>query len=65
MVHFLRQMQAFCQLEVIDCSWAALVEFTDKRKGDLDSLIQAHRTYLDRVVKKILLLSGRRDKEVR
>lgn len=59
MVHFLRQLQAFCQLEVIECSWAALMECTDKRSGDLDSLISAHRTYLDRVVRKVLLLGSR------
>ncbi|KAI9632597.1 Spc98 family-domain-containing protein, partial [Dioszegia hungarica] len=64
MVHFLRQLQAFYQLEVIECSWAALMEFTAKRQGDLDSLIQAHRTYLDRVVKKVLLLGHRRDKDI-
>ena len=64
MVHFLRQMQAFCQLEVIECSWQSLVDFTEKREGDLDALIQAHRTYLDRVVRKVLLLSSKRDKEV-
>ena len=63
MVHFVRQLQAFCQLEVIECSWQALVAFAEKREGDLDSLIQAHRTYLDRVVKKALLLSSKRDKE--
>lgn len=56
MVHFLRNVQAFCQLEVIECSWAALLEVTNKRDGDLDALITAHRTYLDRVVRKILLL---------
>nr|XP_031862932.1 uncharacterized protein CI109_001407 [Kwoniella shandongensis]KAA5530004.1 hypothetical protein CI109_001407 [Kwoniella shandongensis] len=63
MVHFLRQIQAFCQLEVIECSWAAFVDFTEKREGDLDSLISAHREYLDRVVRKVLLLSSKRDKE--
>jgi gamma-tubulin complex component 3 len=64
MVHFMRQLQAFYQLEVIECSWQALIEFTDKRQGDLDSLIQAHRDYIDRVVKKVLLLGHRKDKEV-
>ncbi|ORY24380.1 Spc98 family-domain-containing protein [Naematelia encephala] len=63
MVHFLRQLQAFCQLEVIECSWQSLVDFTDKREGDLDALIAAHRTYLDRVVRKVLLLGSKRDKE--
>jgi gamma-tubulin complex component 3 len=61
MVHFLRNMQAFCQLEVIECSWAALREITDRRDGDLDALISAHRTYLDRVVRKILLLGPRKE----
>jgi gamma-tubulin complex component 3 len=59
MVHFLRQLQAFCQLEVLECSWQALLDFTNKRDGDLDSLIAAHRTYLDRVVRKILLTGSR------
>ncbi|BEJ16140.1 hypothetical protein CspHIS471_0507450 [Cutaneotrichosporon sp. HIS471] len=61
MVHFLRNMQAFCQLEVIECSWTALREITDRRDGDLDALISAHRTYLDRVVRKILLLGVNKD----
>ena len=64
MVHFLRQMQAFCQLEVIECSWQSLMDFARKREGDLDALIQAHRTYLDRIVRKVLLLSSKREKEV-
>lgn len=64
MVHFLRQLQSFTQLEVIECSWQALLDFTSKREGDLDALIVAHRRYLDRIVRKILLLgSGKRDKE--
>jgi gamma-tubulin complex component 3 len=25
MIHFIRQMQAYCQLEVIECSWKALM----------------------------------------
>jgi gamma-tubulin complex component 3 len=64
MVHFLRQLQAFCQLEVIECSWQSLMDFTGKREGDLDALIAAHRTYLDRVVRKVLLLGSKRDKQV-
>ncbi|WOO83932.1 Spindle pole body component alp6 [Vanrija pseudolonga] len=62
MVHFLRQFQSFCQLEVIECSWQVLQEFVAKREGDLDALITAHRTYLDRVVQKVLLLGNRRDR---
>lgn len=62
MVHFLRQFQSFCQLEVIECSWQVLQQFVAKREGDLDALITAHRTYLDRVVQKVLLLGNRRDR---
>jgi gamma-tubulin complex component 3 len=40
------------------------MDFTDKREGDLDALIAAHRAYLDRVVRKILLLGSKRDKQV-
>ncbi|TXT12871.1 hypothetical protein VHUM_01272 [Vanrija humicola] len=61
MVHFLRQFQSFCQLEVIECSWQVLQQFVAKREGDLDALITAHRTYLDRVVQKVFLLGNRRD----
>lgn len=61
MVHFLRQLQAFNQLEVVECSWRDLIEYTDKRDGDLDALIVAHKTYLDRIVRKMLLLSPRKD----
>lgn len=63
MVHFVRQIQAFCQLEVIECSWEAMMEYMDKKEGDLDALIKSHRTYLDRVVKKVLLLGSKADKE--
>jgi gamma-tubulin complex component 3 len=63
MVHFLRQIQAYCQLEVIECSWSAMLEYMDKREGDLDALIKAHRTYVDRVVRKILLLGPKAEKE--
>ena len=42
MIHFIRQMEAYCQLEVIECSWKILLEFIQKREGDLDALIEAH-----------------------
>jgi gamma-tubulin complex component 3 len=64
MIHFVRQMQAFCQLEVIECSWKELIDFANKKEGDLDSLISAHRSYLDRMIKKILLLSPKAGREV-
>lgn len=64
MIHFARQMEAYCRLEVIECSWINLMEFLNKKEGDLDALIEAHRIYLDRVVKKIFLLSTKVGKEV-
>ncbi|KAN0097611.1 Spc97 / Spc98 family domain containing protein [Tylopilus felleus] len=63
MIHFVRQIQAYCQLEVIACSWTVLTEFFQKREGDLDAMIEAHRTYLDRMVKKVLLLFPKAGKE--
>ena len=63
MVHFVRQMAAYCQLEVIECSWKVLTEFTGRREGDLDALIAAHRAYLDRMVKKVLLISPKAGRE--
>lgn len=63
MIHFIRQIEAYCQLEVIECSWKALFEFVQKKEGDLDALIESHRVYLDRMVKKILLLSPKAGRE--
>ncbi|CAD6581720.1 MAG: Microtubule-nucleating Tub4p (gamma-tubulin) complex component [Cyphobasidiales sp. Tagirdzhanova-0007] len=55
MIHFVRQLQYFCHLEVIDCSWAVLEEFAQKKEGDLDALIEAHQVYVDRLAGKALL----------
>ena len=63
MIHFIRQLEAYCQLEVIECSWKILVDFVQKKEGDLDALIEAHRAYLDRMVKKVLLLSPKAGRE--
>lgn len=64
MIHFIRQTQAYCQVEVIECSWEVLHQFIQQKKGDLDSLIGAHRSYLDRIVKKVLLLTHKAGREV-
>ena len=40
------------------------MEFLHKKEGDLDSLIEAHKSYLDRMVKKVLLLSPKAGREV-
>ena len=64
MIHFIRQMEAYCQLEVIECSWKDLMDFINNKEGDLDALINAHKLYLDRLVKKIFLLSHKAGREV-
>ncbi|KAJ3510072.1 hypothetical protein NLJ89_g4877 [Agrocybe chaxingu] len=63
MIHFIRQLEAYCRLEVIECSWKVLIDFLNKKEGDLDALIGAHRTYLDRMTKKILLWNPKPGKE--
>ncbi|TFK55684.1 gamma-tubulin complex DGRIP91/SPC98 component [Heliocybe sulcata] len=63
MIHFVRQMQAYCQLEVVERSWQKLLEFVEKKEGDLDALIEAHRSYLDGMVNKTLLLSPKAGRE--
>ena len=57
-------MRAFAHSEIIECSWKDLLDFTAKKEGDLDALIGAHRSYLDRLVKKTLLLNNKPGKEV-
>ena len=41
-----------------------MLEFVNKKEGDLDALIEAHNVYLDRMVRKILLLYPKAGKEV-
>jgi len=63
MIHFIRQLEAYCRLEVIECSWKVLKDFLHKKEGDLDALIEAHRNYLDRMARKILLCNPKHGKE--
>ncbi|RDX55466.1 gamma-tubulin complex DGRIP91/SPC98 component [Lentinus brumalis] len=63
MIHFVRQLQAYCHLEVMECAWQDLLTFVEKKEGDLDALIENHRKYLDRMVKKVLLLSPKAGRE--
>ncbi|KAG8860111.1 Microtubule-nucleating Tub4p (gamma-tubulin) complex component [Tulasnella sp. 330] len=63
MIFFVRQLQTYCHSVVIEVLWKKLSEFLTKKEGDLDSLIQAHREYLDRTLTKILLLRHRQGKE--
>ncbi|GAC72826.1 gamma-tubulin complex, DGRIP91/SPC98 component [Moesziomyces antarcticus T-34] len=60
MVHFIRQMQGFAQLEVIEYSWNDLLHFFSRRQGDLDELISSHRAYLNALIGKVLLRGGKR-----
>ncbi|KAA1086261.1 Microtubule-nucleating Tub4p (gamma-tubulin) complex component [Puccinia graminis f. sp. tritici] len=63
MIHFIRQLQSYCHLEVIDCGWQEFEKKLTTEGGDLDSLIEGHAAYLDRLVSKGLLLSTRVGKE--
>lgn len=65
MIHFTRQIQAWCQLDVIECQWKSFMDFVNKKEGDLDAVIEAHQSYLDRIVSKILLRNSKVGKEVR
>ena len=64
MVHFIRQLQYYCHLEVIACSWQMLEDFCTKKEGDLDALIEAHKAYISRLLNKGLLLGPKAGKEV-
>ncbi|KAK4700384.1 gamma-tubulin complex component 3, partial [Phenoliferia sp. Uapishka_3] len=55
MLFFIRQLQYYCHLEVIACAWTQFEADMQKKDSDLDSLIDAHRTYLRRLVDKTLL----------
>ncbi|WFC97450.1 Microtubule-nucleating Tub4p (gamma-tubulin) complex component [Malassezia yamatoensis] len=60
-IHFVRQLQGFCQLEVIAYSWHGLEhEFEHHPGGDLDQLIEAHRSYLHTLISNALLRGGKR-----
>lgn len=64
MIHFVRQIQYYCQLEVMECSWQRLETALQRKEGDLDSLIDVHKDYLDTMVNKALLLSSKPGREV-
>lgn len=51
----MRQLQGYNQLEVILYSWQDLEAFFEKRHGDLDVLIAAHRSYLNSLHGKVML----------
>ncbi|GAA6044414.1 hypothetical protein JCM8097_007451 [Rhodosporidiobolus ruineniae] len=66
MLFFVRQVEYYCHLEVIACQWTELEAFVEKKEGDLDKLIEAHRRYLTKLVEKALLKAqARRRRETR
>jgi len=64
MIHFIAELQAFCQLEAIELAWQDMLEFERTREGDLDALIAAHRTYLGNIKAKALLINPRDARDV-
>ena len=64
MMHFMGELQAFCQLEAIELAWQDLIKFAQAREGDLDSLIGEHRQYLKKIAGRIFLLSPKVGEEV-
>ncbi|UZJ56411.1 hypothetical protein CBS101457_005731 [Exobasidium rhododendri] len=72
-LHFIKQMQGFINLEVIEYSWNDLCQFftsnKDKEKKnqqqqiDLDELIQSHKAYLNALLSKVLLRSSSSSKK--
>ncbi|KZT54973.1 hypothetical protein CALCODRAFT_485118 [Calocera cornea HHB12733] len=63
MIHFIRQMHAWCHREIIGAAWKDLVEFAQKQEGDLDALIEAHNKYLNQMVRKVMLHDSKRGHE--
>ncbi|KAI8445083.1 spindle pole body component alp6 [Phakopsora pachyrhizi] len=63
MIHFIRQLQCYCHLEVIDCGWQEFEKKLMSEGGDLDSLIEGHTAYLDRLVNKGMLVSHKVGRE--
>ncbi|EGF99420.1 uncharacterized protein MELLADRAFT_50714 [Melampsora larici-populina 98AG31] len=63
MIHFIRQLQCYVQLEVIECGWQEFEKRVMLEGGDLDSLVEAHGLYLDRLVSKGMLLNPKAGRE--
>lgn len=64
MIHIIRQMQMHIQIEVVEVRWQNLLAFINKGQGDLDSLIAAHKLYLEELVNKTLMITSKPGKEV-
>ena len=51
---FINQVQYYINFEILECSWAVLVERIEKAK-DLDELINAHLDFLTQLANGCLL----------
>lgn len=65
MIHVVKQLQYFSHQEVIECSWTALNTFIEKGEGDLDALVDAHTSYVNRLASKALLKAPSRRGDTR
>ena len=54
MMNFVLQMQYYLMFEVLECSWAQLLENVNK-SPNLDHIIAAHQTFLDTIISGALL----------
>ncbi|PWN32047.1 uncharacterized protein FA14DRAFT_138591 [Meira miltonrushii] len=60
-IHFVKQLQGFVNLEVVEYSWNDLTQLFStqanhkNRLMDLDELISTHRAYLNTLISKIML----------
>lgn len=58
MVHFVNQLQYYILFEVVESSWETLQKTVNKPDATLDDLIEAHTSYINRIVQKGLLASS-------
>jgi gamma-tubulin complex component 3 len=61
MHHFITNLHNYMMFEVLECAWSELVEEISEAK-DLEELITAHGTYLDKIVDMALMVSHNKDK---
>ncbi|QIW95249.1 hypothetical protein AMS68_000767 [Peltaster fructicola] len=61
MVHFVNQLQWYILFEVIEAGWEGLQRTIRKPGATLDTLIEAHTTYLRSITRKGLLGGGASD----
>lgn len=57
MVHFIHQIQYYILFEVLECSWAALIEQVNKAES-LDDVLSAHQEFLKTIHADSMYSSG-------